>query len=71
MGGAAGVNLDSDCADVAALVQQGSKLILVHGGSDETNKISEQLGHPPRFVTSPRALPAATPTGRRWKSLRW
>jgi acetylglutamate/LysW-gamma-L-alpha-aminoadipate kinase len=25
---------------------------LVHGGSHETNVISEKLGHPPRFVTS-------------------
>jgi acetylglutamate/LysW-gamma-L-alpha-aminoadipate kinase len=53
MGGAAGVNLEAICADVAALVQQGERVALVHGGSDETNRISEQLGHPPRFVTSP------------------
>jgi len=26
--------------------------ILVHGASDETNRLSEALGHPPRFVTS-------------------
>jgi [amino group carrier protein]-L-2-aminoadipate 6-kinase len=25
----------------------------VHGGSDETNRLAAQLGHPPRFVTSP------------------
>ena len=53
MGGAAGVNLDTIAADVAASVQQGQQVVLVHGGSDETNKLSEQLGHPPRFVTSP------------------
>jgi acetylglutamate/LysW-gamma-L-alpha-aminoadipate kinase len=53
MGGAAGVNLETICADVAALVQQGQQIVLVHGGSDETNRVSEQLGHPPRFVTSP------------------
>jgi acetylglutamate/LysW-gamma-L-alpha-aminoadipate kinase len=52
MGGAAGVNLDAICLDVAGLVQQGQPVILVHGGSDETNQISAQLGHPPRFVTS-------------------
>jgi acetylglutamate/LysW-gamma-L-alpha-aminoadipate kinase len=52
IGGSQGVNLDAVCADVAVLVTQGKKLIVVHGGSDETNKISEQLGHPPRFVTS-------------------
>jgi acetylglutamate/LysW-gamma-L-alpha-aminoadipate kinase len=26
--------------------------VLVHGGSDEMNKLSEKLGHPPRFVES-------------------
>ncbi len=26
--------------------------MLVHGGSHETNVVSEKLGHPPRFVTS-------------------
>ncbi len=53
IGGAAGVNLEAVCADVAALVKQGQRVVLVHGGSDETNRLSEQLGHPPRFVTSP------------------
>ena len=52
IGGAAGVNLDSICADAAALIQQGQRIVLVHGGSAETNEISEQLGHPPRFVTN-------------------
>ncbi len=40
-------------ADIAAHVKAGQKMIVVHGGSGETNAISEQLGHPPRFVTSP------------------
>jgi acetylglutamate/LysW-gamma-L-alpha-aminoadipate kinase len=40
------------CADIAELVQQGKQVVLVHGGSKETNVISEKLGHPPRFVTS-------------------
>ena len=40
------------CSDVAALVKQGTPVIVVHGGSAETNVISEQLGHPPRFVTN-------------------
>jgi acetylglutamate/LysW-gamma-L-alpha-aminoadipate kinase len=53
MGGAAGVNLEMIAADAAALVKQGRRVVLVHGGSDETNKLSEQLGRPPRFVTSP------------------
>ncbi len=53
IGGAAGVNLEAVCADIAALTQQGQQVVLVHGGSDETNRLSERLGHPPRFVTSP------------------
>ena len=53
MGGAAGVNLETIAADIAALARNGEQVVLVHGGSDETNKLSEQLGHPPRFVTSP------------------
>jgi [amino group carrier protein]-L-2-aminoadipate 6-kinase len=52
MGGAEGVNLDAISQDVAALVKQGQTVIMVHGGSAETNLISTQLGHPPRFVTS-------------------
>jgi acetylglutamate/LysW-gamma-L-alpha-aminoadipate kinase len=52
IGGAAGVNLDAICQDVAALVKQGQPVVLVHGGSAETNAVSTQLGHPPRFVTS-------------------
>ena len=39
-------------ADVAEIVKQGQQIVLVHGGSHETNVISEKLGYPPRFVTS-------------------
>lgn len=53
VGGAAGIDYDRLCEDIAALWQEGQKLILVHGGSSETNRIAERLGHPPRFVTSP------------------
>jgi acetylglutamate/LysW-gamma-L-alpha-aminoadipate kinase len=51
-GGGKGVNVESVCADVAELVKQGQQVVLVHGGSHETNVISTKLGHPPRFVTS-------------------
>jgi acetylglutamate/LysW-gamma-L-alpha-aminoadipate kinase len=40
------------CADVAARWKAGIKLILVHGGSYQTNVVAQQLGHPPQFVTS-------------------
>ncbi len=32
IGGAAGVDLEAVCADVAALVKQGQQVVLVHGG---------------------------------------
>lgn len=53
IGGTSGVNFEAVVADVAAHVAAGQRLAVVHGGSGETNAISEQLGHPPRFVTSP------------------
>ncbi|HZJ10357.1 MAG TPA: [LysW]-aminoadipate kinase [Trueperaceae bacterium] len=53
LGGAEGIDLDAVCDDVAALRAEGVKLVLVHGGSAETNRVATLLGHPPRFVTSP------------------
>lgn len=51
-GGGEGLNAEAVCADIAELVRQSEQIVLVHGGSHETNLISEKLGHPPRFVTS-------------------
>jgi acetylglutamate/LysW-gamma-L-alpha-aminoadipate kinase len=53
IGGTNGVNFEAVCADIAGHVKRGVQIIVVHGGSGETNAISERLGHPPRFVTSP------------------
>jgi acetylglutamate/LysW-gamma-L-alpha-aminoadipate kinase len=53
VGGSAGNNYDALCDDLAALHAGGGRLVLVHGGSDETNRLGEATGHPPRFVTSP------------------
>lgn len=53
IGGTTGVNFDAVTQDVAALVHSGQKVVVVHGGSGETNAVSEKLGHPARFVTSP------------------
>jgi [amino group carrier protein]-L-2-aminoadipate 6-kinase len=52
MGGAAGIDADVLCEDVAALWRDRQRMVLVHGGSDETNRLAERLGSPPRFVTS-------------------
>jgi acetylglutamate/LysW-gamma-L-alpha-aminoadipate kinase len=52
IGGSQGVALDAVCNDIAILNQQGMPTVIVHGGSAETNEISEKLGYPPRFVTN-------------------
>ena len=52
VGGSQGINYDAVCADLAGLIHKGEKAILIHGGSAETNRISERLGKPPRMVTS-------------------
>ena len=53
VGGSAGIDYETVCDDVAVLSQQGYQIILVHGGSDLTNQLAAQLGHPPQFITSP------------------
>jgi acetylglutamate/LysW-gamma-L-alpha-aminoadipate kinase len=52
IGGSQGVELDAVCGDIAELVLQNQPVVVVHGGSSETNEISEKLGFPPRFVTN-------------------
>lgn len=52
IGGAAGLDYAALCRDIATLVSAGEQLVIVHGGSDETNQLAERLDHPPRFVTS-------------------
>ena len=51
-GGNESVGFDFICEDVAFLAKKGERIVLVHGGSHETNIVSEKLGKPPRFVTS-------------------
>jgi len=53
LGGTEGVDFQAICADAAALLEGGQKLVFVHGGSAEANSLGENLGTPPRFITSP------------------
>src|SRR3954447_10794084 len=53
MGGAAGVDLQALCAEIAERWQAGERLVIVHGGSDATNRLAEQLGNPRRMFVSP------------------
>ncbi len=52
IGGGSGIEYLPLCRDVAELWKGGLRMVLVHGGSHETNLLSERLGKPPRFVTS-------------------
>ncbi|MBN1516553.1 [LysW]-aminoadipate kinase [Candidatus Sumerlaeota bacterium] len=52
IGGSEGTGHEAICADLARHIQSGRRIIVVHGGSHDTNVLSEALGHPPRFVTS-------------------
>jgi acetylglutamate/LysW-gamma-L-alpha-aminoadipate kinase len=53
VGGGAGIDYAPLCEDLAVLRAAGERVVLVHGGSDATNTLAEQLGYPARFVTSP------------------
>jgi acetylglutamate/LysW-gamma-L-alpha-aminoadipate kinase len=53
LGGTEGVDFTAICQDAAALLAQGQRLVLVHGGSAEANALGNALGSPPRFITSP------------------
>ena len=56
IGGGAGVATHSILDEVAQLVERGQRVVLVHGGSDLTNTLSERLGHPVRTVTSANGM---------------
>ena len=52
IGGAEGIDYDAIADDVAAFVEQGQRLVVIHGGSALTNQVAVALGHVPQFVTS-------------------
>src|SRR6266516_5089666 len=52
IGGASGVATSHILSDVA----DGQRVVLVHGGSDLTNTLSQQLGHEARMITSPGGM---------------
>lgn len=53
IGGGAGVNTEAVCADIAARVNVGEQVVVVHGTSDAVNTLAERVGLPPRTLQSP------------------
>lgn len=55
IGGGEGIELGPILSELAALLRgdPALRVVLVHGGSHETNVLSEKLGHPARTITSP------------------
>ena len=53
LGGTEGVDFSAICKDAVELLNQGKKLVFVHGGSAEANALGEGLGTPPKMITSP------------------
>ncbi|MEM1072068.1 MAG: [LysW]-aminoadipate kinase [Planctomycetota bacterium] len=53
IGGGEGIDPTSATAEIAELVGDGHRIVLVHGGSHETNQLAHALGHPPRTINSP------------------
>jgi len=56
IGGGAGVATANIVREVAQYVAEGQRVVLLHGGSDLTNTLSEQLGHTVRMITSPGGM---------------
>ena len=56
IGGSAGVSTLNIAREIAQCVAQGQRIVVLHGGSDLTNTLSERLGHPVRMITSPGGM---------------
>ncbi|MBV9690420.1 MAG: [LysW]-aminoadipate kinase [Ktedonobacteraceae bacterium] len=56
IGGATGIATSTLVQEIAHYAADGERIVLVHGGSDLTNTLSQQLGHPARMITSPNGM---------------
>jgi [amino group carrier protein]-L-2-aminoadipate 6-kinase len=52
-GGAPSLHRDTLAADVADLIQQGKRVVLVHGGGPEADRLMRELGRTPQHVVTP------------------
>jgi [amino group carrier protein]-L-2-aminoadipate/L-glutamate 6-kinase len=56
IGGSNGVATTNIVRDIAQCIADGQRVVVLHGGSDLTNTLSERLGHPVRMITSPGGM---------------
>jgi [amino group carrier protein]-L-2-aminoadipate 6-kinase len=56
IGGSAGVTTLNIAREIAQCVAKGQRIVVLHGGSDLTNTLSERLGHPVHMITSPGGM---------------
>ncbi len=56
IGGGAGIATATIMQDIAQLVTNGQRIVLLHGGSDLTNTLAQQIGQEIRMVTSPSGM---------------
>lgn len=56
IGGGAGVATEQIVREIAALVRDGERVVLLHGGSDLTTTLSQRMGHEIRMITSPNGM---------------
>jgi [amino group carrier protein]-L-2-aminoadipate 6-kinase len=56
IGGSSGVATTKIVHEIAQCVTDGQRFVVIHGGSDLTNTLSERLGHEVRMITSPGGM---------------
>ncbi len=56
IGGSAGVAAAKILDEIALCIEAGLRVVLLHGGSDLTNMLSQRLDHPVRMITSPGGM---------------
>ncbi len=56
VGGSAAVATANILGEIAFFIEEGHRVVLLHGGSDLTNTLSQRLGHPVRIITSPGGM---------------
>ena len=56
IGGSAGIATENIVHEIAQCVAEGQRIVVLHGGSDLTNTLSERMGNPVRMITSPGGM---------------